>query len=218
MSAERDAQFERLEALVSAYLIAQIEASPDIKADDLRARLIELLQIKRGDLPFVLRTDPFPGRAGPSVFSIVYDGHVWSGVGGARTVIESYVLDHGKAERAGRLGRELDGIGGGVARVVGDELLFYGLLEWSSGANLPYEADLYRVNESGVSLVWASGILRGMTASVLGQYLLVNYVDEKAVPASSAKGFVWALDVYSLDDGIPNLVFRRDHLEGFGLR
>jgi hypothetical protein len=221
MSVQHDAQFGRLESLVSAYLIAQIEASPDIKANDLRTRLGELLRSPTpDDLPFVRRTDRFPGRAGASVFSVVYSGYAWSGCGwdGARVVVESYVLDHGKARLAGRLGRELDGVAGAVHQAVFDELLIEGLVTWSSGANLPYKAALYRVDESGVSLVWASGELRGMTAAVFGQYLLVNYVDEKAVPASGAKGFVWALDVYSLEDGIPNLVFQRDHLEGFALR
>lgn len=97
-----------------------------------------------------------------------------------------------------------------------DELLIQGLVTWSSGANLPHKAALYRVSQSGVSLVWESGMLRGMATTVFGQYLLVNYRDGKA--AAAGPGFVWALDVYSLDDGTPNLVFRRDHLEGFAPR
>jgi hypothetical protein len=224
--ARRQKDFEQIEALVSAYLIAQIDSSPEIQGDDLRKRLAELLQIRRderfppapNDLPFVLRTDPFPGQTGPSVFKVVYPGDAWHGWDGARVVVESYVLDHGKAKLAGRLGRELDGTGAGAQPLGLDELLIQGGVMWSSGANLPYKAALYRVNESGVSLVWQSGMLRGMTATVFGQYLLVNYVDEKAVPAGGAKGFIWALDVYSLDDGIPSLVFRRDHLEAFALR
>jgi hypothetical protein len=145
------------------------------------------------------------------MFAVVYDGQVYAGLGGARIVIESYALDKGEARLAGRGGSELNGIEmresrGGAQQVGTDELLVQGQYTWASGHVLPFRAALFRVSETGVQTAWVPPITPGLRATVFGGHLLVEYHDEKLDNGHDPDT---RLDVYSLDNGVPKLVFQR---------
>jgi len=217
--ARREKEFDGLKEIVSRYVVARIEASPDIKVWDLRNGLIDVLGVKYDERlgpdnfhqpPYVFRIEPPYLSNRPVVFALVYDGDVYDGSGGARVVVESYALEKGKARLAGRGGSELNGIymrenRGGAQQVGADELLVQGLVAWSSGHELPYGAALYRVTENGVETVWAK-VTPGLHASVFGSHLMVEYHDEKLDNGHDPDT---RLDVYYLDNGVPKLVFQR---------
>jgi hypothetical protein len=141
----------------------------------------------------------------------VYDGDIYPGTGGARIVVESYALDQGKVRLAGRAGSELNGIvmrenRGGAQQVGANEVLVQGQVGWASGHVLPFGAALYRVSETGVAIVWNPPVTPGLRASVFGSHLMVEYHDEKLDNGHDPDT---RLDVYSLENGVPKLVFQR---------
>ena len=215
--AQREKISDGIKEIVSSYVIARIEASPEINWWELRDGLIQVLGVKydeRGgpDAPFrqppyVFLSNPASRKSGPVVFSVVYGGDVCLGSGCARIVVESYVIDHGKARLSGRGGAELNGIEGRAQQVGTDELLVQGQYAWASGHVLPYGAALYRVSDGGVSTVWQAPITPELSASVFGGHLLVQYYDEKR---NNFRNYPLSLDVYSLDEGVPKLVFHRE--------
>jgi hypothetical protein len=211
----RQKDFARMESLVSNYVIAQVEAASDITRWVLRDRLIQILGVNNDGFsepdhfhepPYVFFLgDPVFRKSGPMVFSVVYDDAACPGSGCDRVVIESYVLDHGKVRLAGRGGAEINGIDGRAQQVESDELLVQGLLTWSSGRKLPFKAALYRVTDSGVKMVWQTPIEADLDASYFQEHLFVEHYDfnRETGPTSNPRD----LDVYSLDNGVPRLVF-----------
>jgi hypothetical protein len=215
--ARRDREFAQFKKIVSDYVIAQVEAAPDINWWELRSPLVQILGDKHDarhspenpllESPHVFLGDPGYRKTGPVVFSVVYKGDACVGVGCARTVIDVYVIDQGKVRLAGRGGSELNGIDGGAQQVGADEALIQGQVLWASGHVLPYKAVLYRVSETGVKTVWQSPITPGLSATVFGEHLLVEYHDEKRDTHFNDPKL---LDVYSLENSVPKLVFRRE--------
>ncbi len=219
--ARREKIFDGVKEIVSRYAIGRIEAAPDIKWWELRDGLIRVLGVRYDERlgpdnfhqpPYVFRIEPPYLSNKPVMFSVVYDGEVYIGSGGARIVVESYVLDKGKARLAGRGGSELNGVEGGAQQVDNDELLVQGQFTWASGHVLPYEAALYRVSEAGVRLVWKNPdeAQYDMRATVFGGNLFVEYRDP---PHETAYSLAYGLDVYFLDKGVPKLAYHRDWQE-----
>jgi hypothetical protein len=215
-AARQEKILDGMNEIVSNYVIARINAAPDISPGDLRDGLIQVLGYDQRpdphESPYVFRINPPYLSNRPVVFSIVDDGAVCYGIDCARIVVESYALDHGKARLAGRGGSEMNGIvmqeaRGGAEQVGADELLVQGQRTWASGHVLPFKVALYRVSETGVQTVWQTPITPGVIATVFGGHLMVEYHDEEL---DSEHKPDTRLDVYSLDNGVPKLVFQRD--------
>lgn len=162
-SAARDSDFDQLEAQVSAFLIAQIEAEPKLEPEQLHDQLMLVLGAKpRDSEPAVLiqrwPESWGPRETGPVVWGVVYADFHHHGMDGGRTVVESYVVEGGRARLAERGGSEADGIDLHAYPIStagrGLEVLVSGTLQWSSGHELPGKAALYSIDQTGVHLTW----------------------------------------------------------------
>src|SRR5579863_9614903 len=99
--ARREEDFDRTKEIVSSFVIARVEASPDLNALDLRDSLIQVLGANHDkglgpdsfhQPPYIFRIEPPYLSNRPVVFAVVYDGDIYPGAGGARIVVESYAL------------------------------------------------------------------------------------------------------------------------------
>jgi hypothetical protein len=217
---QRERGFETIESMVSDYVVAQVEASPAIRSWELRNRLITVLGVSSDDrigpdhfheAPYVFLDDPVFREATnlpqkPFTFSVVYVSSVCPGFGCSRMVIESYAIDQGKVRLAGRGGSEMNGVEARAQQVGTDELLIQGQVTWESGHVLPFKAALYRANEAGVKALWQTS-KPALNAAVFEGHLFVEYHDENR---DSGFNDPRRLDVYSLDNGVPRLVFHRE--------
>jgi hypothetical protein len=200
--ARREAIFQRFESVLSNFVIAQVEAKPDIPGPELRDRVAQIL----GHTLAVFFPEPPIRKFGPTRFTVVYDSDICLGAC-HRTVVESYVLDQGKVRLAGRGGSEMKDIFCSAEEVRPDEVLVQGMLQNASGHALPYRVALYRVNEAGVKMVWQSPVRGEQFATTFAGHLLVEYRDQEHETAYS---LAYRMDVYFLEGGVPNLVYHRD--------
>ncbi|MFN7937484.1 MAG: hypothetical protein U0R19_29420 [Bryobacteraceae bacterium] len=159
---------EPLPTKVSKFVLAQLEAKPNLSGQELAGLLPAAIgRQDREQLPFAERYPPWnPKQGEPVLWSVVYSYPQHTGVGGNRIVVESYVVEQGKARLAGRAGRELDGVSLKAERVVhykpGLYVLIHGNVMWSSGHALPGMAVVYEIDAAGVRVVFrrkASGML-----------------------------------------------------------
>jgi hypothetical protein len=149
--ANHEREFAVLRDEVSKFIVAQLEAYPDISPIDLRGQLDRILG---GSLSFVARVS---SSVRPATWAVLYGQTAYYGWGGARIVVDSYVLEHGKARLVGRGGSELDGTEFNAEQITfADDsvsVLVYGILTWSSGHELPSRATLYNLNADGVKVL-----------------------------------------------------------------
>lgn len=217
---QRERQFEQLKRIVTGFVITQLEAEPAIERGQLRDRLIRILGGQRGEQnadaflgpPYVFRTLA-PNKDGPSVWAVAYRGDVYDGLGGSRTVVESYVVESGKARLAGRSGLETDGYELNAEQIWNPEanstsILIHGILDWSSGHEHPSAAAPYSVSPAGVKAIWkltAPGI---QFLGKDGLLFVIEYHDEqrhsKNLPST-------AVDAYAIggNSAIPYRVIHR---------
>src|SRR5260370_3275788 len=88
--------FNRLKAIVTGFVMAQLEAEPRLDADQLRKQLIRLSLTGTEDRPpFVVRKplDPFSLPPGPATRGVAYEEPLYAGWGGNHIVVESYIVD-----------------------------------------------------------------------------------------------------------------------------
>lgn len=204
---QRDTYFYRLKAEVSRFIIAQLEAEPELQPRHLRDQLLRILGRKGREAgvqydsqsigqmepeePFVQRRSFWkPEEKGKVLWGINYSGTHINAFGGNRIVVESYVVREGKATLAGRGGSELDGFNMQAQRIfLGESTLgvvIHGIFEWSSGHVLPAKAVLYEISETGVRKIWerAEPQLRIIATS---DGFILTYHDERRHFADPAK-------------------------------
>ena len=164
---DRSADFERLKVMVSEFVVAQLEAEPSLAESQLRDQLLRILGDWHSDSgkPWVQKS----GGSDGSVWGLAYASFLYQGSGGSRTVVEAYVVEHGKARLAGRGGGELDGVMFAAEPIVNPTpnsmaTLIHGIFEWSSGHALPAKAVLYGINATGVKVLWQTPTLPGLQA------------------------------------------------------
>jgi hypothetical protein len=191
---ERNMYFDQLQARLSGFILDQLEAEPGIDRWQLRDQLFrvrgakppERSHYKDGQPPYVFRlpASPGAGEAGPVVWAIVYGDALYYGMGGRRIIVESYVVDRGKARLAGRGGSEMTGYDLNADEMRSPSpnsvsILIHGILEWSGGHQFPGKAILYDVGPAGVQTAWESPMLPGLTAHPEGAGFTVIYHDEE---------------------------------------
>ena len=182
-------QFERIKNIVTSFVIAQFEAEPEITRWQLRDRLIRILGVKFDEStpdhlhepPYVFQVLPLK-KADPAVWAICYRGDVYNGFGGARTVVESYVVEEGKARLAGRGGSQMNGYGLSAEQIWNPSahstsILTSGVLLWSSGHALPAAVALYGVSPAGVKALWKFSA-PGLSLMSNGEMFAIEYHDE----------------------------------------
>lgn len=168
-AARHDRQLELLKETVSSFVISRLGADPHIDPWRLRAEVAEVLGIQFNpaapdhvhEPPYVfqsLRID----RDAPFVWALVYSQNAYEGSGGERTVVESYVVENGKARLAGRAGGERDGYVLNAEKIWNPlpnsiSILVYGIYAWSSGHELPAAAHVFSISPSGVRTIWSFG-------------------------------------------------------------
>jgi hypothetical protein len=218
--AQHERQFEQLKRIVTGFVIRQLEAEPAIERWQLRDQLIRIFGGQRDEQnpdaflgpPYVFRAQA-PNQDSPSVWAVAYRGDAYDGLGGSRTVVESYAVESGKARLAGRGGMEMDGyelsaeqIGNPGANST--SILIHGILDWASGHVLPSAAELYSVSPAGVKAIWkltAPGI---QFLGRDGMLFVIEYHDEqrhsKNLPST-------AVDAYAIgrDSEIPYRVIHQ---------
>jgi len=113
-AAQHQRLFGELQSEVTRYVIAQLEAEPQIGGRQMRGQLVRILNVKfesrdhSDESPCVFPVER-PGEDSPKVWAVAYRGDAFPTAGGARSVVEAYVVENGKARLAGRGGREMDG-------------------------------------------------------------------------------------------------------------
>lgn len=202
----REREFRQLADTVSTFVTAQLEAAPEIEQWQLRDRLIRVLGTKfdDGDLdrfhepPYVFRVLRLKKEL-PAVWAVCYGDSVWNGMGGLRTVVDSYTVENGRARLAGRGGSEMNGYALTAEQIWNPaenstSVLTHGIYTWSSGHELPARVVLYGIGAAGVKTLWqfsAPGILVLDSYDMMG--FAIRYHDEdrhsKNLPAT-------AFDVY----------------------
>jgi hypothetical protein len=151
-------QFEQLKNTVTSFVIAQLEAEPEIEWWQLRGQLIRVLGTNYDEqTPDHFHEPPYVFRVrrsrneDPIVWVLAYKEDAFYGFGGSRAIVESYVVENGKARLAGRGGAEMDGHDLKAEQILNPlsnstSILTHGILQWSSGHELPAAAVLYSVS------------------------------------------------------------------------
>jgi hypothetical protein len=201
--ARREREFDRIRDIVASFVIAQLEAEPQIEREQLRGQLIRVFGGKYDEHGLYLHEPPyvFPVQQNPLVLAIVYSGFAWVGSGGARTAVESYVMESGKARLAGRGGSEMNGYGLAADQIWNPSpnstsIMVHGVYAWSSGHELPAQAVLYGVSPAGVTALWklAAPGLRLIGSD--GWQFVIEYHDEERHGVNLPPT---AFDVYAID-------------------
>ncbi|SRR5712691_373168 len=221
---ERETYFNQMATRLSDFVVEQLEAEPRLDRWQLRDQFIrargsvpaERSHYHDSQPPYVFRLPPSwgPDEAGPIVWAVVYGGAAYYGMGGSRIVVESYVVENGKARLAGRGGSEMSGFD-----LNADELqnrspnsvsvLIHGILEWSNGHQFPGKAILYDVGPAGVQTAWQTPTLPGLTAHPDASGFTVTYHDEERHQAGLRDASV--TDTYSAGpQGVVRIATRQD--------
>jgi hypothetical protein len=182
--------FNRLKAIMTNFVITQLEAEPRLDAELLRKQLTRILVVRSGDhsaAVFRKPLVPYTLPPGPAIWGVAYEVPLYDGWGGNRIIVDSFVVDQQrKARLTGRGGFEMSGFELGAFEVPNlshDALsvMIYGMWPWSSGHSLPGKAILYSVNPGGVQALWQTPILPGLEAArvPLGpDSFMIQYHDE----------------------------------------
>lgn len=147
----------------------------------------------------------------PIVWALAYKENTFYGFGGSRAVVESYVLENGKARLAGRGGAEMDGYDLKAEQILNPlanstSLLTHGILQWSSGHELPAAAVLYSAGPAGVKAIWKLAAPGLRLLGNDGTLFAIEYHDEHRHYENRAS---FAIDVYSVgrNSDIPYRLF-----------
>jgi hypothetical protein len=214
--AQHEQLFNRWKQVVATFVMAQLEAEPELDQWQLRDQLMRVLGIKRADMrddfhetPLVFPSVRYPVKD-PAVWAVVYEGDIYNGAGGARVVVESYVVEKGKARLAGRGGAEMNGyalrLGGGQIynpNAGSVSVLTHATAQWSSGHVLPAAAALYAVGPTGVKTLWK---LTAPGIEFVGQVdsgFVIQYHDEDRHSANMPSS---AIDLYMTDHETPRRI------------
>lgn len=201
-------QFEHFKSTITGFVIAQLEAEPEIEWWQLRGQLLLVLGTKYEEQtpdhfhepPYVFRVMR-SGKEDPVVWALAYKEDAFHGFGGSRVIVESYVVENGKARLAGRGGTEMDGhdlkaeqIWNPLANST--SILTHGILQWSSGHALPAAAVLYSVSPEGVKTIWKFAAPALQLLGNDGMLFAIEYHDEHRHTENLPS---LAVDVYSVD-------------------
>jgi hypothetical protein len=201
-------QFEQLKNTITSFVIAQLEAKPEIEWWQLRAQLILVLGTKYDEqTPDHFHEPPYvfqamqSGKEGPIVWALAYKEDAFYGFGGSRVIVESYVVENGKARLAGRGGAEMDGHDLKAERIWNPlanstSILTHGILQWSSGHALPAAAVLYSVSPEGVKTIWKLAAPGLRLLGNDGMLFAIEYHDEHRHTENLPS---LTVDVYSVD-------------------
>lgn len=189
---EREPSFSQLRETISDFIVTQLDAEPRLDRKQLRDQLKQVLgpspEYDPNESPYVFRFPLAwePNQGEPVLLAIAYREWAYGGIGGARTVVECYVVERGRARLAGRGGAEMSGYGLSIHEILNPPsnslfILIQGRLEWASGHELPAKATLYAVNHAGVQTIWESKMLPGLDVSTRPGHaeFRVQYHDEE---------------------------------------
>jgi len=202
--------FGQLKKTVADFVVAQLTAAPEMEWWQMRGQLIRVLGTKYDEsTPDHFHEPPYAFRVlrsskeDPIVWAVAYAGDASLGMGGSRTVVESYVVANGKARLAGSGGSEMDAYALKAEQISNTSpnstsILIHGILGWASGHVLPSAATMYAVSPAGVNKLWefaAPGLqFLGTEESVF----VIEYHDEhrheENLPCT-------AVDAYSVGNG-----------------
>jgi hypothetical protein len=199
----------RLRDKISEFIIAQMQAMPEISQELLRTQLRAILcpntsaGCDSNHPPYVF-TNLWGGTRGSSQFVVSYALSLGY-VGGSVTVIESYVRDNstGNVRRTQRGGNDFDGYVPNFQMVAQcfnpDEiwLLAWGNVEGASGRGLSGRATVYRVGVDVIQSVWDDAKEDNVTAQRNEIGWEVNYADPKRLYGDDPKPYF--LDIYRID-------------------
>ena len=228
---ERDASFNLVQAKISEFIIAQLEAEPRLEPRHLRDEIRLLLGRKNQSVtgaqfdsraepepedPFIQRWPQSwePGEKGIIIWGVTYSDPHHVGFMGNRIVVESYVVNQGKARLAGRGGSELNGVSMHADRIwnslPGLGVLIHGVVEWSSGHALPCKAALYSIDETGVHLIWRidAASLR-VLPDPSGDAFALMYHDEERHQSTGEFALSSVVEVYEVLPGGLKQVLRQ---------
>jgi hypothetical protein len=191
---QREMYFSELKTKLTDFVIAQLDAEPRLDRWELRDQLIrargavpaERSEVHDRQPPYVFRQPLLwgPNEVGPVVWAVVYGGDVHEGMGGSRIVVESYVVENGRARLAGRGGSEISDYALNADQIRNPSpnsvsVLIHGILAWSSGHELPAKAVLYDLGLAGVRTTWQTPVLPGLTAHANATGFTITYHDEE---------------------------------------
>jgi hypothetical protein len=220
---ERDASFSQVQAKISEFIIAQLEAEPRLEPRHLRDELLTMFGTRNQSITGTQRDsrtgpdreDPFiqrwpqswgPLESGSIIWGVTYSDPHHLGLMGDRIMVESYVVNQGKAHLAGRGGSELDGVSMQADRMFNLKpalaVLIHGVVEWSSGHALPCKAALYSIDDTGVHLTWK---INTASLKILpdpnGEAFTLMYHDEKRHQSTGEFSLTSVVEVYVIVPG-----------------
>jgi hypothetical protein len=187
---QREPSFNELRTTISEFVVSQLDAEPKLDRAQLRDQLNRVLGPSAGgpsEAPYIFRSPVAwePNQGEPVVWAVAYQEWTHAGMGGARTVVDCYVVERGRARLAGRGGAEMSGYGLSIHEILIPSsnslfILIQGRLEWASGHELPAKATLYAVNHAGIQTIWESKMLPGLDVSTRPDHaeFSVRYHDE----------------------------------------
>ncbi len=208
---QQELYFSQLRTIVDQFGVDQLNAEPRLGRDQLRDQMKQVLGPSSGaseEPPHVYRNPSswLANESGPVLWAIVCREFAYLGYGGSRVVLDAYVVDGGVGRLTGQGGTEMSGHGLSVYELKNPaahsiSLLIQGILEWSSGHELPARAVLYRADPNGIQTMWNSGMLPGLHASVTQDQtgFLVQYHDEARHQADYADPHTTVIDTYAVD-------------------
>lgn len=215
--AQHEQLFGQLKKVVTNFVVAQLNAAPEMKWWQMRGQLIRVLGTKYAeDAPDHFHEPPYAFRGlrlskeDPIVWALAYKGDAFPGMGGSRVVVESYAVENGKARLAGRGGSEMDGYDLKAEQIWNPSanstsILIHGILLWASGHVLPAAASIYAVSPAGVNKLWTLAAPGLNFVGTEDNLFVIAYHDEHRhgddLPST-------AIDVYSVNTGhgIPNRI------------
>jgi hypothetical protein len=198
-----------LRGKISQFVVDQIEAKPNITKDQLRAQLRAIicahpnLECDCNHPPYVLANAWF-GPRGTSQFVVAYQINLgFMGPKGSITVLESYVVEDGKAKRSAAGGGEFDAYNTNFEMVqqffnpVEIWVLTWGMVNGASGRGLRGRAAVYRISTDSVTIAWDDDRQDNLTAQTNAIGWEVNYAAHDLLYGNDPKPYFF--DAYEVD-------------------
>lgn len=155
---------------ISQFIVDQMAAKPDTTRDQLLAQLRAILCTSPGQVcdcdhpPYIFLNSSWGGTKAAWPFVVGYQMSLgFMGAKGDVTVMESYLVEDGKARRAARGGGEFDGyvVNFQMIQQFYDPseiwVLAWGTVQGASGRGLSGRVAVYRTTTDAVKVLWDDG-------------------------------------------------------------
>jgi hypothetical protein len=202
--------YTKLKAIVQDFVVRQLQAAPAISDDSLRQQLRRVIGITWTELPdgglFVKSDTGWGPGSKRRVWAIAYAVFLGSySPGGIGVVLDSYLWEPEATRLAGRQDADFSGYGLNIDWLVSGpdhvNLLAYGRTAGSNGMGV-WKAIVYSCGSRGITSVWKSPTLSGLTAVGRDQLIVLRHAHPCEGAASCACAWTYEVHVLNLNDWV----------------